>query len=106
MHCPQCQGNYPYQDQGQWVFPECEYEWDEQTAEDVQPVYRDSVGNVLAEGDRVTLVKDLKVKGSSQVLKIGTKAKIGRFVEGDHDIDCKVEGAGPMMLKTSVVKKA
>ena len=86
--------------------PECAYEWDEQTTEEIQVVYRDSVGNVLAEGDRVTLVKDLEVKGSSQVLKIGTKAKIGCFVEGDHDIDCKVDGAGPMMLKTSVVKKA
>ena len=75
MQCPQCQGDYPYQDQGQWVCPECGHEWDEQTTEETEVVYRDSVGNVLAEGDRVTLVKDLKVKGTSQVLKIGTKPR-------------------------------
>ena len=104
MNCPQCDSEYPYQDGTQWVCPACAHEWVE--GEQIGPVYTDVNGNALAEGDKVTLIKDLKVKGTSQVLKVGTKASIKRFVEGDHDLDCKVDGAGPMMLKTSVVKKA
>ncbi len=108
--CPKCSSPYVYPDQDNLICPECAYEWNpnQAVAEDDDEVktYKDSVGNALEEGDRVTLVKDLKVKGSSQVLKVGTKAKINRFVDGDHDIDCKVDGVGPMMLKTSVVKKA
>ena len=108
--CPQCQGNFAYPDQSQWICPECAHEWvdgDADThADDAAVDVRDANGNPLAEGDRVTLIKDLKVKGSSTVLKIGTKAKIGRFVDGDHDIDCRVDGAGSMMLKSQFVKKA
>ena len=106
MNCPKCAGEYPYQDGPQWVCPECAHEWVEGEVTDDQTIYTDVNGNALQEGDKVTLIKDLKVKGSSQVLKVGTKATIKRFVDGDHDIDCKVDGAGPMMLKTSVVKKA
>jgi len=108
--CPKCNSPYVYPDQDNLICPECAHEWNPaQTVvaeEEETKTYRDAVGNELSEGDRVTLVKDLKVKGSSQVLKVGTKAKINRFVDGDHDIDCKVDGAGPMMLKTAVVKKA
>lgn len=104
--CPKCQGEYAYQDQTQWICPECGHEWIEGEADEDAVDIRDANGNPLAEGDQVTLIKDLKVKGSSTVLKIGTKAKIGRFAEGDHDIDCRVDGAGSMMLKSKFVKKA
>jgi len=90
------------------ICPECAHEWDPkvQEVDEDAIILKDSVGNLLAEGDKVTVVKDLKVKGSSLVLKVGTKATIKRFVDGDHDIDCKVDGQGDMMLKSSVVKKA
>jgi protein PhnA len=106
--CPKCNSPYAYQDQTLWVCPECAHEWDPLETElaDDSPSVKDSVGNTLVEGDKVTLVKDLKVKGTSLTLKVGTKAVIKRIVEGDHDLDCKVDGAGPMMLKSSVVKKA
>lgn len=106
--CPKCQSEYVYPDQSMLICPECAYEWDPSQPEVDEDaiVLKDAVGNLLAEGDKVTVVKDLKVKGSSLVLKVGTKATIKRFVDGDHDIDCKVEGAGDMMLKSSVVKKA
>ena len=106
--CPQCSSEYVYQDQSLLICPECAFECDpnqEEVDEDAI-VLNDSNGNLLAEGDKVTLIKDLKVKGSSQVLKVGTKATIKRFVDGDHDIDCKVDGAGDMMLKSQFVKKA
>ncbi|MBM6550858.1 zinc ribbon domain-containing protein YjdM [Marinomonas ostreistagni] len=106
--CPQCSSEYVYQDQSLLICPECAYEWDpnEEIVDEDALILKDSVGNLLAEGDKVTLIKDLKVKGSSQVLKVGTKATIKRFVDGDHDIDCKVDGAGDMMLKSQFVKKA
>lgn len=104
--CPQCQSEYGYLDQSLFICPECGHEWQEgdQDADKLQ--LKDAVGNALEEGDRVTLIKDLKVKGSSSIIKIGTKAKINRFVDGDHDIDCKVDGMGPMMLKSKFVKKS
>ncbi len=107
--CPKCESEFVYPDQNLLICPECAYEWDpnEPQAEDEDAViYKDAVGNQLAEGDKVTVVKDLKVKGSSTVIKVGTKATIKRFLPGDHDIDCKVDGSGDMLLKTSVVKKA
>jgi protein PhnA len=90
------------------ICPECAYEWNPEESSELDEAasVKDSVGNDLIEGDKVTLVKDLKVKGTSTTLKVGTKAVIKRIVEGDHDLDCKVDGAGPMMLKSSVVKKA
>lgn len=106
--CPKCSSEYVYQDQTMLICPECAHEWDPNQPEIDEDVLilKDANGTLLAEGDKVTLVKDLKVKGSSLVLKVGTKAVIKRFVDGDHDIDCKVDGAGDMMLKSSVVKKA
>jgi len=106
--CPKCQSEYVYADQNMLICPECAHEWDpnEVEVDEDAIILKDAVGNLLAEGDKVTVVKDLKVKGSSLVLKVGTKATIKRFVAGDHDIDCKVDGQGDMMLKSSVVKKA
>lgn len=89
-----------------FVCPECGHEWQASDLEEEQVSLKDAVGNMLVEGDSVTLIKDLKVKGSSTVIKVGTKAKINRFADGDHDIDCKVDGLGPMMLKSKFVKKA
>lgn len=107
-NCPQCESAYVYQDQALLICPECGFEWDpnEPKEEHKPSVIKDANGNQLAEGDKVTLVKDLKVKGSSLVLKVGTKATIKRFSEGDHDIDCKVDSAGDMMLKSKFVKKS
>jgi len=104
--CPNCKSEYVYQDQAMLVCPECAHEWDPSQPDEDAIQLKDAVGNDLAEGDKVTLIKDLKVKGSSTVLKVGTKAVIKRFVDGDHDIDCKVEGAGAMMLKSKFVKKS
>ncbi len=106
--CPQCQSAYPYQDNGQYVCPECAYEWSGQTlaSEDAPIKVRDANGNVLADGDTVTVIKDLKVKGSSTALKVGTRVKGIRLVEGDHNIDCRIEGFGAMQLKSAFVKKA
>jgi protein PhnA len=97
-----------YEDQSMLLCPECGYEWDpSQAAEsDDSLSIKDANGSPLQEGDKVTLIKDLKVKGSSLVLKVGTKAVIKRLVAGDHDLDCKVDGAGAMMLKSEFVKKA
>jgi protein PhnA len=104
---PKCNSEYAYQDQEMLICPECAHEWNpsQETEQDGMQL-KDAVGNDLAEGDKVTLIKDLKVKGSSTVLKVGTKATIKRFVDGDHDIDCKVDGAGAMMLKSKFVKKS
>lgn len=107
--CPSCGADYTYEDQGLYVCPSCGHEWsadDNTEAEEDVLVVRDANGNQLNDGDSVTLIKDLKVKGSSSVIKVGTKVKINRLVDGDHDIDCKVEGIGPMMLKSEFVKKA
>ncbi|WP_191603221.1 zinc ribbon domain-containing protein YjdM [Marinomonas algicola] len=108
-NCPKCESEYVYQDQEMLICPECAHEWNPNEVteeEDDTLILKDSNGTLLAEGDKVTLIKDLKVKGTSTVLKIGTKATIKRFVDGDHDIDCKVDGAGDMMLKSAFVKKA
>lgn len=106
--CPECASVYTYEDRDMLVCPECAHEWTQasETAvmEDVKE-WRDSVGNLLADGDSVTVIKDLKVKGSSTVVKVGTKVKSIRLVDGDHDIDCKVPGVGAMGLKTKFVKK-
>ena len=105
--CPKCNSAYVYEDGSLLICPECAHEWNPNEAV-VDPdalVLKDAVGNLLAEEDKVTLIKDLKVKGSSLVLKVGTKAVIKRFVDGDHDIDCRVDGHGSMMLKSKFVKK-
>lgn len=107
--CPQCKSTLTYPDGDLLVCPECAHEWsaaDSSVATEAVSVWRDAVGNALEDGDTVTLTKDLKIKGSSQVLKVGTKGRNIRRIEGDHDIDCKVEGVGAMQLKSSVVKKA
>lgn len=106
--CPQCNSAYTYEDGVQLVCPECGHEWQAVAATDTgetAKVVRDSAGNVLQDGDTVTVIKDLKVKGSSSVVKIGTKVKGIRLVDGDHDIDCKIDGFGAMSLKSEFVKK-
>lgn len=106
--CPNCQSEYVYQDQSHLVCPECAYEWNpsELADEDTLSI-KDANGTLLAEGDKVTVAKDLKVKGSSLVIKIGTKAVVRRIVDGkDHQLDCKVDGAGEMMITAKFVKKA
>ena len=107
-HCPKCNSEYTYEDGSQYVCPECAHEWPQQAAEVVEEVkvVKDSVGNTLQDGDTVTVIKDLKVKGSSLVIKVGTKVKNIRLVDGDHDIDCKIDGVGAMQLKSEFVKKA
>ena len=108
-HCPQCNSEYTYEDGPLYVCPECAHEWPQQQedgkAGDNGPVFRDSNGNTLQDGDTVTVIKDLKIKGSSQVVKVGTKVKNIRLVDGDHDIDCKIDGIGAMKLKSEFVKK-
>jgi protein PhnA len=107
-NCPQCQSEFTYEDGGQYICPECAHEWSKDTApaENAEAtVVRDAVGNVLQDGDTVTVIKDLKVKGSSSVVKVGTKVKNIRLVDGDHDIDCKIDGIGSMGLKSEFVKK-
>ncbi|HQV80827.1 MAG TPA: zinc ribbon domain-containing protein YjdM [Agitococcus sp.] len=105
--CPQCQSSYTYEDGDMYICPECSHEWSKNattTNEDVK-IIKDANGNVLADGDTVTVIKDLKLKGSSLVIKVGTKVKNIRLVDGDHDIDCKVDGIGAMKLKSEFVKK-
>ncbi len=104
--CPKCNSEYTYQDQLLFICPECGHEWNESDADEDELNIKDSVGNQLSDGDTVTVIKDLKVKGSSSVVKVGTKVKNIRLVEGDHDIDCKIPGIGPMKLKSIFVKKA
>ncbi|AXT48586.1 MULTISPECIES: zinc ribbon domain-containing protein YjdM [Chromobacterium] len=105
--CPQCNSEYTYQDGAMYVCPECAHEWNEQAAPAEETrVIKDANGNVLQDGDSVTVIKDLKVKGSSLVVKVGTKVKNIRLVDGDHDIDCKIDGIGAMSLKSEFVKKA
>jgi protein PhnA len=106
--CPKCQSEYTYEDGALYVCPECAHEWPAQAAESADEaarVYRDSAGNVLQDGDTVTVIKDLKLKGSGGVVKMGTKVKGIRLVDGDHDIDCKIDGFGAMSLKSEFVKK-
>lgn len=112
--CPKCASSYAYEDpSGLLVCPECGHEWSRAPAGDEAPdsadaelVVRDAVGNILQDGDTVVLIKDLKVKGSPTGLKAGTKVKKIRLVDGDHNIDCRVEGIGQMGLKSEFVKKA
>lgn len=105
--CPQCSSEFTYEDGENYVCPECAHEWPKQAAANADEgrVIRDSNGNVLQDGDTVTVIKDLKIKGSSSVVKVGTKVKNIRLVEGDHDIDCKIDGIGAMSLKSEFVKK-
>jgi protein PhnA len=106
--CPECKSEYTYEDGAQLVCPECGHEWAEGDAAtgDTGKVIRDAHGNELQDGDTITVIKDLKVKGSSSVVKVGTKVKNIRLVDGDHDIDCKIDGIGAMKLKSEFVKKA
>ncbi|AEF20867.1 MULTISPECIES: zinc ribbon domain-containing protein YjdM [Pseudomonas] len=106
--CPACNSEYTYEDGTNLVCPECAHEWsaiDNEAAGDDAKVIKDSVGNVLHDGDTITVIKDLKVKGSSLVVKVGTKVKGIRLVDGDHDIDCKIDGIGAMKLKSEFVRK-
>ncbi|RVU38949.1 alkylphosphonate utilization protein [Hwanghaeella grinnelliae] len=103
--CPQCQSTYTYEDGALLICPECGHEWSAAAAGAEGPVFKDANGNQLQDGDTVTVIKDLKVKGSSLVVKVGTKVKNIRLSEGDHDIDCKIDGIGPMQLKSEFVKK-
>lgn len=105
--CPKCSSKYAYKDGMLFICPECAHEWndtEEKTANNTL-VIKDANGNILQDGDAVTVIKDLKVKGSSLVVKVGTKVKNIRLVEGDHDIDCRIEGIGPMKLKSQFVRK-
>ncbi|MCH4023054.1 MAG: alkylphosphonate utilization protein [Acetobacter sp.] len=106
--CPKCSSIYTYQMDSLLTCPECGYEWQEGGADQSEaagPEVRDSVGNLLQDGDTVTVIKDLKIKGSSSVVKVGTKVRGIRLVDGDHDIDCKIPGVGQMGLKSQFVKK-
>ena len=107
--CPKCKSELTYEDGALLVCPECAHEWPKAAAaeaDDAPREIRDAHGNVLKDGDSVTVIKDLKVKGSSSVVKVGTRVKNIRLVEGDHDIDCRIEGIGEMKLKSEFVKKA
>jgi protein PhnA len=107
--CPQCQSIYVYEDGGLLICPECAHEWSNTSQLnniEAAKVVRDANGNELQDGDSITVIKDLKIKGSSSVVKVGTKVKNIRLVEGDHDIDCKIDGFGAMKLKSEFVKKA
>ena len=106
-NCPQCNSTYTYMEGALFVCPECAHEWSQEAAPAEQArVWKDANGNILQDGDSVTVIKDLKVKGSSLVVKVGTKVKNIRLIDGDHDIDCKIDGIGAMQLKTEFVKKA
>jgi protein PhnA len=106
--CPKCHSEFTYGDGAMYICPECAHEWPQAATETIDAgiVVHDANGNRLADGDQVTVVKDLKIKGSSLVLKVGTKVKNIRLVEGDHNIDCKIDGIGAMSLKSEFVKKA
>lgn len=105
-----CNSEYTYEDGPLYVCPECGHEWSKEAvaekAADDKLIVRDAFGNILQDGDSVTMIKDLKVKGASQALKVGTKVRNIRLVEGDHNIDCKIDGFGAMKLKSEFVKKA
>ncbi len=105
--CPQCASAYTYEDGALLICSECAHEWSADAGLDPDAkVFKDANGNRLEDGDTVTVIKDLKVKGSSLVVKVGTKVTNIRLIDGDHDIDCKIPGIGPMQLKTQFVKKA
>lgn len=105
--CPKCESIYAYEDGSLLICPECAHEWSPSADAEAAAAnaVKDAVGNILVDGDDVTVIKDLKVKGSSFVVKVGTKVKSIRLVDGDHDIDCKVPGVGQMGLKSKFVKK-
>ena len=107
--CPECKSEFSYEMGELLVCPECAHEWNPNDIEvETVRVIKDASGNVLVDGDDVTIVKDMKVKGSSNTLKVGTKVRGIRLVDGpgDHDIEAKVDGFGPMNLKSSIVRKA
>lgn len=106
--CPACGSAFTYEDGPLLICPECAHEWTAAQADAAEEVdvVRDANGNVLADGDTVTVIKDLKIKGTSQVLKVGAKVKNIRLVGGDHNIDCKIEGFGAMKLKSEFVRKS
>lgn len=108
--CPKCNSEYTYKDNDLFICPECAYEWknaEEETATaNDELMVKDAHGNTLKDGDSVTVIKDLKIKGSSQVVKVGTKVRNIRLIQGDHNIDCKIDGIGAMKLKSEFVKKA
>ena len=106
-NCPKCNCEHTYEDGQLFVCPECAHEWSGSASEETQAEQgiKDAVGNILQDGDSVTVIKELKVKGASPI-KIGTKVKNIRLVGGDHDIDCKIKGIGPMKLKSEFVKKS
>ncbi len=107
--CPKCNSEFTYEDGSLYICPECAHEWNvhagAESVEEGNKVYRDSAGNVLQDGDTVTVIKDLKLKGSAGVVKMGTKVRNIRLVDSDHDIDCKIDGFGAMSLKSEFVKK-
>ena len=106
--CPACGSEFAYEDGSMYICPECAHEWSKEGAAEESAdgrIIKDANGNVLADGDTITVIKDLKVKGSSLVVKVGTKVKNIRLVDGDHDIDCKIDGIGAMKLKSEFVKK-
>lgn len=107
-HCPQCHYAYTYENGSRFVCPECNHEWSGTAVPGIAEtrVWKDAFGHELKNGDSVMVIKDLKVKGSSSVLKAGTKVKNIRLTDGDHDIDCKIDGFGSMQLKSEFVKKA
>lgn len=108
-NCPQCNSEFAYEDRNMYICSECGHEWS--TATDNEDnlnegiIVKDSNGNILQDGDTVSVIKDLKIKGSSLIVKVGTKVKGIRLIEGDHNIDCKIDGIGPMKLKSEFVKK-
>ncbi|GDX85607.1 hypothetical protein LBMAG43_16490 [Methylococcaceae bacterium] len=105
--CPKCSSEFTYEDGEIFICPECGHEWEKNALAEIDDVkvVKDANGNVLNDGDMITVIKDLKIKGSSNVVKVGTKVKIIRLVDGDHDIDCRIEGVGAMQLKSEFVKK-
>jgi protein PhnA len=108
-NCPSCGSALAYEDRSLLVCPECGHEWSLEnggSSREERPTHKDAVGNVLADGDSVTIIKDLKVKGASSALKAGTKVRNIRLVDEDHNIDCKIDGFGPMKLKSEFVRKA
>lgn len=106
--CPKCNSEYTYKDGSLFVCPACTYEWMNDIEEKIDEsalTIKDASGNTLQDGDTVSVIKDLKIKGSSSVVKVGTKVKNIRLVEGNHDIDCRIDGIGPMQLKSQFVRK-
>lgn len=108
-NCPKCNCEYTYEDRGMYICPECFHEWSTGDADEdagATVTYKDAHGNTLVDGDSVTVLKDIKVRGTSLVIKGGTKVKNIRLVDSDHNIDCKIAGIGPMKLKSELVKKS